>query len=317
MRESSWPYPGFGQQDSVTHFRSADPPGVPGPGGLIGAELELCVRGRGGGNDTKMKTWSLGCGVLAAGLAGLLSGTATAAESARTDVTVSVRVLFLGDNDHHRPADRYKQLAPVLAARRIDLDYSDSLDDLTPSKLAGYDCLLIYANWTKISTAQEKALLDFVAAGGGFVPLHCASYCFLNSPAYIELVGGQFQSHGTGVFKETLVRPDHPVLQGLSPIESWDETYVHTRHNTNRIVLAERRDDRGAEPYTWVREHGQGRVFYTAWGHDQRTWSNPGFQALVENGIRWASANSSAQLKPRTGLKPFEYVESPAQLPNY
>src|SRR5437867_373831 len=94
----------------------------------------------------------------------------------------------------------------------------------------------------------------------------CASYCFLNSPAYIELVGGQFQSHGTGVFKETIVKPDHRVMKGLSPIESWDETYVHTKHNTNRVVLAERRDNKGAEPYTWVREHGKGRVLYTAWG---------------------------------------------------
>ncbi|MBW8885755.1 MAG: ThuA domain-containing protein, partial [Planctomycetia bacterium] len=42
------------------------------------------------------------------------------------------------------------------------------------------------------------------------------------------------------------------------------------------------------EPWTWVRTHGKGRVFYTAWGHDQRTWSNPGFQNLVERGIRWA-----------------------------
>ena len=34
----------------------------------------------------------------------------------------------------------------------------------------------------------------------------------------------------------------------------------------------------GREPWTWVRTHGEGRVFYTAWGHDQRTWSNPGFR---------------------------------------
>jgi type 1 glutamine amidotransferase len=90
-------------------------------------------------------------------------------------------------------------------------------------------------------------------------------------------------------------------MKGLLPIERWDETYVHTQHNTNRVVLAERRDDKGAEPYTWVRDHGKGRVFYTAWGHDQRTWSNPGFHGLVENGIRWASENSPTQLKARTG----------------
>ncbi|MCI0745471.1 MAG: ThuA domain-containing protein [Verrucomicrobia subdivision 3 bacterium] len=228
-----------------------------------------------------------------------------------------LRVLFLGDDGHHRPADRFKQIQPVLTEKGIEAVYTDDLADLNAGKLAGFDCLIVYANHTRITPEQEKALLDFVSAGGGFVPLHCASYCFLNSPKYIELVGGQFKSHGTGTFKDTVINTGHAVMEGISPIESWDETYVHTKHNTNRIVLAERRDDKGAEPYTWVREHGKGRVFYTAWGHDQRTWSHAGFQKLVENGIRWASVNSPTQLKRRTGLKSFEYTEAPAPLPNY
>src|SRR5882762_1057412 len=233
------------------------------------------------------------------------------------EVGSPLRVLFLGDNGHHRPADRFKELQPVLNQRGIEMVYTEAVSDLNRPKLAGFDCLAIFANHTRISADEENALLDFIAAGGGFVPLHCASYCFLNSPKYVELVGARFKTHGTGVFKETIVNADHPLMKGLSPIESWDETYVHTKHNTNRVVLAERRDDKGAEPYTWVREAGKGRVFYTAWGHDQRTWSNAGFLALVENGIRWASENSPTQLKPRTGLKPFEYAESSAPLPNY
>src|SRR5438270_895635 len=67
----------------------------------------------------------------------------------------------------------------------------------------------------------------------------------------------------------------------------------------------------------WVREVGKGRVFYTAWGHDQRTWSNAGFLALVENGMRWAAENSPTQLNARAGLKPFESVQAPDKLPNY
>ena len=238
-------------------------------------------------------------------------------QSAEAAAPSNLRVLFLGDNGHHRPADRFKQIQPVLAGKGIEAVYTDDLADLNAGKLAGFDCLVVFANHTRIAPEQESALLDFVNAGGGFVPLHCASYCFLNSPKYIELVGGQFKSHGTGTFKDTIVNTSHPVMEGISPIESWDETYVHTKHNTNRLVLAERRDDKGAEPYTWVREQGKGRVFYTAWGHDQRTWSHAGFQKLVENGIRWASTHSPNQLKARTGLKAFDYTEAPAPLPNY
>lgn len=226
-------------------------------------------------------------------------------------------MLFLGDNGHHRPADRFKQIQPVLAGKGIDLTYTESLADLNEFKLAGYDSLAIFANHTQISPAQESALLKFVENGGGLVALHCASYCFHNSEKYIQLVGGQFKSHGAGVFKETIIQSDHPIMSGIAPIESWDESYVHARHNSNRTVLAERRDDKGAEPYTWIREHGKGRVFYTAWGHDQRTWSNPSFQALVERGIRWASEHSPTALKPAQNLAAFEYIEAPAPLPNY
>ena len=228
----------------------------------------------------------------------------------------TLRVLFLGDKGHHRPADFNAVLQPVLTKHDMELTYTESIADLNPARLAQFDCVLLFANITRIEPAQEKALLDFVAGGGGFAPIHCASYCFQNSSNCIALVGGQFQTHGKGVFTDTIINADHPVMNGLSAIESWDESYVHTKHNTNRIVLAERRDASGAEPYTWVREHGKGRVFYTAWGHDKRTWNNTNFLALVESGIRWVSANSPNKMSPRTGLKPFEFAES-APLPNY
>src|SRR6266542_5237943 len=36
-----------------------------------------------------------------------------------------IKVLFLGDNGHHRPAERFRQLQPVLDKRGIDLTYTD------------------------------------------------------------------------------------------------------------------------------------------------------------------------------------------------
>ena len=152
-------------------------------------------------------------------------------------------VLFLGDRGHHRPADRAKQLIPVLARRGIEIEYTEKVGDLNPQTLSKYDCLMVYANIGKISPDQEKALLDYVAGGKGFVPLHCASYCFLNSPKYIELVGAQFKSHKTGEFRTTIVESEHPILKGFAGFESWDETYVHHRHNEkDRVVLSYRKE---------------------------------------------------------------------------
>lgn len=70
------------------------------------------------------------------------------------------------------------------------------------------------------------------------MPLHCASFCFRNSAAYVKLVGAQFASHGEGEFNTTVVAADHPITRGLRTFKTWDETYVHSyHHTTDRLVL--------------------------------------------------------------------------------
>jgi type 1 glutamine amidotransferase len=225
-------------------------------------------------------------GLIASG--GGLRAQSTAPAAARAKGRV-IEVLFLGHNSRHHDSARFEpMLAEALAAEGIDFTYTVDLADLNPAKLSRYDALMIYANHTTIAPDQEKALLDFVAGGKGLLPIHAASYCFQNSPAYIALVGAQFMRHGTGQFTAELVQPNHPVLDGVQPFQVWDETYVHTKHNPDRTVLMERVDESGREPWTWVRVHQKGRVFYTAYGHDERVWSHPTFHRLVRNGVLWA-----------------------------
>ena len=203
----------------------------------------------------------------------------------------NIEVLFLGHNSQHHNSAKYAPiLTAALAPDGINITYTPDPADLNAANLGKYDALMIYANHTKITPEQETALLDFVAGGKGFLPIHSASFCFQNSPAYIALVGAQFLRHGTGEFTVEIVKPDHPVMAGMKPFQVWDETYVHTKHNPDRVVLMERVDAEGREPWTWVRTHGKGRVFYTAYGHDDRVWSNPNFQLLMKNAVRWAVA---------------------------
>src|SRR5262249_8593899 len=111
----------------------------------------------------------------------------------------------------------------------------------------------------------------------------------------------------------------------------------------DRTILEYRVEGDKKEPWTWVRTQGKGRIFYTAWGHDQRTWGNPGFQELVERGIRWSVGQDATkgtrpeakEVKPpvqspfekqfpipemtekRTDVKPFEFVDVGKKIPNY
>ncbi|MFM7129326.1 MAG: PVC-type heme-binding CxxCH protein, partial [bacterium] len=237
-----------------------------------------------------------------------------------------VKMLFLGDNGHHQPLARFSQVEEVLARRNIKATYTTNLAELNAENLANYDVLAIYANHDTIAPGQAKAIVDFVASGKGLVPLHCASFCFRNSDEYVKLVGAQFQRHGMELVTTRIVAPKEPVMTGFGGFDSFDETYVHTKHNPeNRTVLETRAEGNGQEPWTWRRTHGKGRVFYTAWGHDARTWGHPGFQNLLERGIRWAAGqeptvagpwNDHPQvLTPPVKQGDFSYI--PGRLPFY
>ena len=235
-----------------------------------------------------------------------------------------LEILFLGDNGHHKPIERVPTIMAALGNKGINFTYTDKLEDINAQNLSKYDALMIFANWDDITPAAEKALLDYVASGKGILPIHCASYCFRNSPEYVKMVGGQFWRHRMDTIQVNTVQPNHIIMKDLGVIKSFDETYLHSQLQPDNNVLQTReikadqtkdRPDAKTEPYTWTRSYGKGRVFYTAYGHDDRTWSNVNFQKLLENGIVWAVNDEARAAHAALNLKPLEYKG--AKLPNY
>lgn len=235
-----------------------------------------------------------------------------------------LEVLFLGDNGHHRPIERVPSIMAALGDKGVNFTYTDQLADLNLANLNKYDALMIYANWDSIPPAVEKDVLAYVSAGKGIIPIHCASYCFRNSTEYVKMVGGQFWRHRMDTIQTTTVQPDHVIMQGLKPFKAFDETYLHSKLQPDNNVLAVReikadqfkdKPDTKTEPYTWTRSYGKGRVFYTAYGHDENTWQNEGFHALILRGILWAVDDEAR--KAHAALKPEAFVYREAKLPNY
>ena len=151
-----------------------------------------------------------------------------------------LEVLFLGDNGHHKPSERIPQIMQGLGPRGVNFTYTSDPNCLHDGTLKSYDALMIYANIGNITQEQEKGILDYVYKGGAFLPIHCASYCFLNSMQYIKLVGAQFKSHGAGTFTTEIKEPEHPIMKGFKGFETWDETYVHHKGTNDRKVLQTR-----------------------------------------------------------------------------
>jgi hypothetical protein len=70
-------------------------------------------------------------------------------------------------------------------------------------------------------------------------------------------------------------------------------------------------------PSTWIRRHGQGRVFYTNLGHRDDMWQSARYQALLLGAIRWTTGQVEADLTPNLSTAAPQaqvlphYVKSP------
>ena len=173
-----------------------------------------------------------------------------------------IEILFLGHElEHHNSRAYMPILAAALTREGINLTYTETVQDLNTPNLALYDGLIIYANHETISDSQEKSILDFVSSGKAFIPIHSASFCFKNSPKYIDLVGAQFKEHGTGTFTARITDKSHPAMAAVEEFATWDETYIHDKIADDINILMERDTEADAEPWTWVKNFWTGQGF--------------------------------------------------------
>ena len=155
--------------------------------------------------------------------------------------------------------------------------------------------------------AQKAALLNFVRSGGGFLGVHSATDTFYTWPDYLDLVGGYFNGHPwhQPVTIE-VVDPGDPLVGFLgNSLHVEDEIYQISDfdYRGSRVLL--RLDPSSVDlgrtgvhqrfygwPLAWTRRYGEGRVFYTALGHEPSVWQDARYQRILANAILWSIRRS-------------------------
>jgi uncharacterized protein len=234
-----------------------------------------------------------------------------------------VRVLFLGydQGQQHSSSAIFPVIAPVLARRGIQLTHVLTPEEaLTPQKLAHYDALMIYGSHPTLTPDQEKALLAFVEGGKGVLAVHSAAAMFGGSDRYAALIGARARAESAPnptEFTPVIVQPSNPIVKGIQAFATTDDGGPWTKQNTTDLtVLMERAGPQGREPWTWIRTQGKGRVFYTAYGHDQQSWGNPNFQKLIEQATVWSIDEPARRAFLELKMPEVTYVDT-FVVPNY
>lgn len=152
-----------------------------------------------------------------------------------------------------------------------------------------------------LTVDARQGLFEFVRAGGGFIGVHSATDTWYEVPEYAELLGASFDGHPWHERVRIIVEePTHPATRHLGKaFEITDEIYQFRNWSRARVHVLLRLDPRSVDVTTgkrpdqdyalsWVRQYGQGRVFYTALGHRPEVWQDKRFRLHLLEGIRWA-----------------------------
>jgi len=190
----------------------------------------------------------------------------------------------------------------------FDITPSEDVSEFTVENLARYDTVMFYTTGElPMSGAQKAALLDFVRSGHGFVGVHSATDTYYDWPDYLELIGGYFDGHPWHQSVRIDVADRSNVLVSFlgTSLEINDEIYQIRDFDESGSRVLLRLDPASVDltrdgvhrrsygwPLAWTRSYGEGRVFYTALGHEAGVWRDSRYQWLLLNAINWAARRS-------------------------
>lgn len=164
----------------------------------------------------------------------------------------------------------------------------DMPDVLSPAALDGVKLVMFVNTTGELAPESRAPLLAWIRNGGTFLGVHSASDTWHDSPDYIEMLGGEFESHPDQslVSIDVTSRANAATATLESPHSLFEEIYRFKNYDPSRVELLLAIDP--ALPIAWTKRYGSGRVFYTALGHRIDVWTSPWFRQHLTGAIGWA-----------------------------
>lgn len=201
------------------------------------------------------------------------------------------------------------QLAKTSGA--FEVDYVRNDDDMktkmTLESLKKFDGV-IFANTTgDLPLPDKEGFIKWIKSGKAFIGMHSCSDTFHGFPAFVDMLGGEFQTHGPQATVVCLNEDlKHPAVRHFGKsFTIHDEIYLFKNFHRNRVhgllSLDKHPNSKmpGDYPIAWSKKLGLGNIFYTSLGHRNDVWENEKYQAHILGGIRWALGLAKGDSKPQ------------------
>jgi type 1 glutamine amidotransferase len=184
---------------------------------------------------------------------------------------------------------------------------ADIVEKMSPEALKNYDAVIFCNTTGDLPIPDKDAFLKWIQSGKAFIGMHSATDTFHGHPAFIEMIGGEFLSHGPQVGVECINQDtEHPSTRHLgSTWPIFDEIYIlknFHREKVHGLLTLDKEPNKlypGDFPIAWSKQIGRGKLFYTSLGHREDVWLSEKYQKHIMGGIQWALGLEEGSAKPQ------------------
>jgi predicted dehydrogenase/type 1 glutamine amidotransferase len=173
-------------------------------------------------------------------------------------------------------------------------------DSARLAQAGDFHAVLLFTSFGHLTDSQEKSFLNTVRSGCGVVGIHCANYSFQESPGYVEMIGSRFERLGTvAPFSVELAEGAESITPRIAPNFTVTDEYYVLKKTTEAALQPVLNGWWQFEKtmVAYARDYGQGRVFYTSLGHDERTFRHPEFQNLIVKALKYVTRQAEKTIR--------------------
>ena len=149
--------------------------------------------------------------------------------------------------------------------------------------------------------AIRQAIFRHVDEGAGFIGVHSATDTWYAVPEYRHLIGGVFDGHPwhrrvTVIVEDRTHLATHhlgaafDIADEIYQFRGWSREHVHVllRLDPRSVDIDRGKRSDGDYALAWTKRQGNGRVIYTALGHEPAVWADERFRTHLLGAIEWA-----------------------------
>ncbi len=194
----------------------------------------------------------------------------------------------------------------------------DCESDFTKENLANYDIVAFYTT-LDLPIADEDREYFFKEwlpqEGHGVLGFHSAGDTYHDYEPYWDMMGGTFIGHpwnAGNTVTMTIHEPDNALMSSFgAEFVIQDEIYMYRHWQPEKVRVLMSLNYAGSPtgstintehgyhvPVCWIKDYGDGRVYYNNLGHNETSWANEAYLDSITQAVHWIRGEIEVDATP-------------------